>query len=589
MVTLIDKLNSRIKNDEYFLDENKEIIKEKIKTASLNLDEHLMSILLSDEEFKKAFFIESNGILVFDKVKFSWIISNNNFLPDSYTSYKNKIGLIDSNGDFLKNKDDVVLSFPYKDAVLLGGQTKEDDKRSETMLNEVLCKDYIDVLFEPKALKKHYKFDGDILTEFDCTINDNYIIKGNNLIALYSLLPKYEGKIKLIFIDPPYNTQSDTFKYNDTFNHSTWLTFMKNRLEVAKRLLAPDGSIYVSMDYNEVHYLKVLMDEVFGRDCFQREIIWRIGWLSGYKTTAKNYIRNHDTILYYTKDPNNFVFNKKYLQRDSDFQERFNDASLKKVLKELEDTFTFIPQGFLNKYSKMLMTEGLPEQYPLEDTWNCSIYDKLNSIAVVSFSGEKVSKMLGVDEIKGQKPEKLIKRIIETSSNDGDIVLDFFLGSGTTAAVAQKMNRRYIGIEQMDYVESTICERLKKVIKGEDNSGVTSECNYRGGGSFIYCELLEQNYTLIDEISKSNESNINNIYDKLTDSPFLLNYKIDIEALKSIKNVELFNSLSLSDKKKVLIEVLDKNLLYINYSEIEDEDKGVSDADKAFTKSFYGE
>ena len=121
--------------------------------------------------------------------------------------------------------------------------------------------------------------------------------------------------------DPPYNTQSDTFKYNDTFNHSTWLTFMKNRLEVAKRLLAPDGSIYVSMDYNEVHYLKVLMDEVFDRECFQREIIWRIGWLSGYKTIAKNYIRNHDTILYYTKDPNNFVFNKKYLQRDSDFQE----------------------------------------------------------------------------------------------------------------------------------------------------------------------------------------------------------------------------------------------------------------------------
>lgn len=235
------------------------------------------------------------------------------------------------------------------------------------------------------------------------------------------------------------------------------------------------------------------------------------------------------------------------------------------------------------------MTEGLPEQYPLEDTWNCSIYDKLNSVAVVSFSGEKVSKMLGVDEIKGQKAEKLIKRIIETSSNEGDIVLDFFLGSGTTAAVAQKMNRRYIGIEQMDYVETTICERLKKVIKGEDNSGVTNECKYHGGGSFIYCELLEQNYKLVDDISEADESNINSIYDKLTNSPFVLNYKIDIDAMKAIKNVELFNTLSLSDKKKVLIKILDKNLLYINYSEIEDEDKGVSDTDKVFTKSFYGE
>src|SRR5690606_21281382 len=128
--------------------------------------------------------------------------SNTNFLPDSYTAYKNKIGLIDANGDFLKYKDDVVLSFPYKDAVLVGGQTKEDDKRNEVMLNEVLCKDYIDVLFEPKAFKKHYKFDGKVQTKFNCSIDDNYIIKGNNLIALYSLLPKYEGKIKLIFIDP---------------------------------------------------------------------------------------------------------------------------------------------------------------------------------------------------------------------------------------------------------------------------------------------------------------------------------------------------------------------------------------------------
>lgn len=336
MKTLINKLSETLKKDTYFLDENEDIIIDKVKTAAINMDDHLLDILVSDDEFKKAFFIKKDKVLIFDKVKFSWIISSSDFLPDSYTSYKNKIGLIDSHNDFLKSKDDVVLSFPYKDSVLLGGQTKEDEKRSECMLNETLCKDYIDCLFAPKAFKKHYKFDGKEQTDFKCTTDDNYIIKGNNLIALYSLLPKYEGKIRLIFIDPPYNTKNDTFGYNDTFNHSTWLTFMKNRLEVAKRLLTPDGSIYVSMDYNEIHYLKVLMDEIFGRDCFQREIIWRMGFLSGYKTIVNNYIRNHDTILFYSKNPNNMLFNKLYID-NKDFKPLVKDSKdLRKYFKNLK-------------------------------------------------------------------------------------------------------------------------------------------------------------------------------------------------------------------------------------------------------------
>lgn len=585
MITLIDKLNSRIKNDDYFLDENKEIIKEKVKTASLNLDEHLMSILLSDEEFKKAFFTEKNGILVFDKVKFSWIISNNNFLPDSYTSYKNKIGLIDSDGDFLRSKDDVVLSFPYKDAVLLGGQTKEDDKRSETMLNEVLCKDDIDVLFSPKALKKHYKFDGSIQTDFICSMDDNYIIKGNNLIALHSLLPKYEGKIKLIFIDPPYNTKNDTFGYNDTFNHSTWLTFMKNRLEVARKLLSPDGSIYISMDYNEIHYLKVLMDEIFGRDCFQREIIWRMGFLSGYKTMFKNYIRNHDTILFYSRNPEGMLFNKLYIENEEFKPLVKKSKDLKKYFSKMNLTEQQIDDIF-----EYINYKSRGERYPLEDTWNCNKWDDLDSIAIES-STSRVGETIDLDGInfKGQKPEKLIKRIIESSSNKGDIVLDFFLGSGTTAATAHKLERRYIGIEQMDYIETAVCERMKKVVTGEDQDGISPTVNWKGGGSFIYCELLEYNNKLINEINVATGNSIDELFEQITNSPFTLNYKIDIEVLKSIKNVELFNSLSLSDKKKVLIKVLDKNLLYVNYSEIEDEGKGVSDADKAFTKSFYGE
>ena len=305
---------------------------------------------------------------------------------------------------------------------------------------------------------------------------------------MHSLKKQFAGKVKLIYIDPPYNTDSDTFAYNDSFNRSTWLTFMRNRLEVARDLLSSDGSIYVNIDYNEVHYLKILMDEVFGENNFQREIIWRIGWLSGYKTIAKNYIRNHDTILFYSKNPESFLFNKVY-NTYQDYAERYNDSQKKEIIEEL------IKEGIKKEKVKdiidFISKIGFPEKYPLEDTWNSSIYDKLNSIAVVSFSGEKVSKMLDRDEIKGQKSEKLLQRIIEVSTNENDIVLDFHLGSGTTCAVANKLKRQYIGIEQITAQTETSIMRLKKVIDGTDQSGISKSVNWQGGGDFVYFELAK--------------------------------------------------------------------------------------------------
>lgn len=584
MKTLISKLNDLFLKDPYFLDENGNLIKEKIKTSAINLDDHLLSALTSNDDIRDAFFVKKDEMLIFDKVKFSWIISNTDFLPNSYTSYKNKIGLTNSLGDFLKSKEDVVLSFPYKDAVLLGGQTKDEEKRSECMLNETLCRDYIDNLLSPKAFKFHYKFDGKIKKDdINCSQEDNYIIKGNNLIALHSLLPIYEGKVKLIFIDPPYNTNNDTFGYNDTFNHSTWLTFMKNRLEVARRLLSPDGSIYISMDYNEVHYLKVLMDEIFGRDCFQREIIWRMGFLSGYKTMVKNFIRNHDTILFYSRNPENMLFNKLYIE-NKDFKPLVKESKeLRKYLSKIN-----LSENEIDNLFDYINHKSRGEHYALEDTWNCNKWDYLDSIAIES-STSRVGETIEFDgkNFKGQKPEKLLQRIIESSSNEGDLVLDFFLGSGTTSATAHKLKRRYIGIEQMDYIESAICERMKKVVTGEDQNGISPAVNWTGGGSFIYCELMEQNSKLISEINYANEETIFDVYKKIINSPFALNYKIDSECLKSINNQKIFESLSLDEKRKVLIEMLDKNLLYVNYSDIEDVENIVSNIDKNFTRKFY--
>ena len=578
MESILTKLENLLKSNKEYIDENGKVIRDKVQSDALNLNHKLLQLLLDDDYINKYFFVDINGVKVFDKVKFSWVLSNREFLPNSFTRFKNRIGLIDANGSFISSKNDVVINFPHKDCYLEGGQTKDDQKRKEVFLNETLNQNDIDVLLQPKVITNYKEYK----SNSHSGIVDNFIIKGNNLIVLHSLLPKYHGRVKLIFIDPPYNTDNDTFGYNDSFNHASWLTFMKNRLEVAKKLLSKDGSIYVSIDYNEVHYLKVLMDEIFPGG-FKREIIWRIGWLSGYKTAEKNYIRNHDTILFYTMNPSDFTFNKIY-NTFSDFQDRFNATQKSEIINR------FIDNGLSDKRAKDLYDFvskiGFPEKYPLEDTWNSSIYDKLNSIAVVSFSGEKVSKMLGSNEFKGQKPEQLLQRIISASSNEGDIVLDFFLGTGTTSAVAQKLNRKYIGIEQMDYFDSVTVERMKKVINGTEKTGITNNVGWSGGGAFATFELKKLNQNLVDEIEVANEQSIDYIFKKVIESPFLI-CKVKIEDI--VQNKSTFDELKLEDKKRFLLEIIDKNMLYVNYSDIDDENMNVTLEEKADTKKFYGD
>ncbi len=295
MQNLLEDLKKSLKKEERFTVEG-ELLKNKIVESALKLDECLIKLLLSNKKLKEHFFTKVDEATIFDKDKFVKFISNKQFLPDSYTAFKNKIGLTEGD-EYISEKKDVVLSWPYKDCVLEGGQTKEDVKRDEVFWNQTLAPDEIDRLLDPKVFTSAKRVDKDGKHDFDKfnrrkdgTISDNLIVKGNNLLALHSLIKKFAGKVKLIYIDPPYNTNNDSFGYNDRFNHSTWLTFMKNRLEVAKELLAKDGSIYVQLDYNEVHYFKVLMDEVFGNNNFQREIIWYLSGAAGYKSLVNNYV-----------------------------------------------------------------------------------------------------------------------------------------------------------------------------------------------------------------------------------------------------------------------------------------------------------
>jgi len=586
MKNIFEQLKDLLKKDDRLVSQDELLLKNQAQELARKNDPALIRLLLSDKAIKQHFFFEVEKTLIFDKEKFIRFVSNKQFLPDSYTAFKNKIGLT-AGDEYLSEKKEVVLAWPYKDCVLEGGMTKEDQKRDEIFYNETLAPDDINRLLDAKVFtnfkridkKGEHKLDG-FQRDEKGNIKDNLIIKGNNLLALASLKKEFAGKVKLIYIDPPYNTDN-TFAYNDSFDHSTWLVFMRNRLEMAKQLLTNDGSIYVNIDYNEVHYLKILMDEVFGRNNFQREIIWRIGWLSGYKTIAKNYIRNHDTILFYTKDPNDFVFNKAYNTK-KDFTERFNADNKKEILEKLE-------QLKLNKKERedfltYVSEVGLPDKYPLEDTWNSSVYDKLNSIAVVSYSGEKVSKMLGVDEIKGQKSEKLLQRIIEVSTNEGDIVLDYHIGTGTTCAVAHKINRQYIGIEQMEYIENTAIARLKEVIKGE-GVGISKDVDWKGGGDFVYMELAKWNEEWIEKIEKAKTGKeLAKLWDEMKKTAFL-SYKVEPKTIDT--NVKDFANLSIADQKKFLIECLDKNQLYVNLSEIEDKEYGVSKEDMKLNKEFY--
>ena len=556
-LNLFDELkNTLLKNSKYSEQntENPKLLRNVVIEDALNMNKELLHILLSNPKLKNHFFTDVDGVLVFDKNKFTWTIENKEFLPDSYTRFKQKIGLIDSNERFISSNNDVVLSFPYKDCVLEGGQTKEDQKRSEIFFNETLAPEDVDCLLAPKVFAniKKYTKDGEEKVS-SISENDNLMIKGNNLLILSSMLKKYSGKVKLIYIDPPYNTGSDDFRYNDSFNHSTWLTFMKTRLELCKKLLSKEGAIYIQVDYHESHYLKVLCDEIFGVENFQREIIWRIGWLSGYKTKENNWIRNHDTILYYSKSNQEVKFNKKYIDK-KDFKENA-DSSV--------------------------------ERYPIEDVWNSSEYDVLNSIAITSFAKETVSKQLNSDDVvKGQKSEKLIKRIVEAHTEPNDLVLDFFGGSGTTAAVCMKLNRKFIICEQLDVQLDIMSRRLRNVIQG-DGCGISNSVNWTGGGSFVYCELKDLNQIYIKQIQNAgSDPQLIELYNKISKSKFI-NSKVKPSNIES--NVSDFESLSTESKRKLLIQLLDLNMLYVNYSDIDDEEYKVSDGDKSFNRSFYGD
>lgn len=653
MQNLLQDLVTLLEQDDRLVVEG-QLFKNKVIELALALDGSLIRLLLKHDGIRRHFFQDVDGVLVFDKIKFQQFVSNKAFLPDSYTAFKNKIGLT-AEGSYLTDSKEVVLAWPYKDCVLEGGQTKEDAKRDEVFWNETLAPDQIDRLLTPKVLTNFKKFDkhGEHKVT-KITRDDNLIINGNNLLALHTLKQVYAGRVKLIYIDPPYNTDTDTFKYNDSFNHSTWLTFMRNRLQIAWSLLASDGALYVQCDDNEYPYLKVLCDELFSQDAY--EITFYVQVRYGEKTlNEKNdYQKLIEQVLVYKKP--GFRPNKREVDYTIEkFEWQIKELSPGKpatlggrkvtIFKKGEYEILKVPAGltalketwasgtvlkgnasgkFFNDHLSVrteidgrevlykvqgIGEDGLGYRYftgPKKETATKGKFYSgvpLTRVQELQAGSSKKSVVIqnflnyadnfgncrsegGVELRGGKKPEEFLKELIEMGSKVGDLILDFFLGTGSTAATAMKLGRQFIGIEQIDYGSNDSITRLKNVVQG-DRTGISESVDWQGGGSFIYCELAQANQTFIDRIQDAKTTKtLRQIWDEMQDKAFL-SYRIDPKTL----NLEAseFSVLNLDNQKHFLIEVMDKNMLYVPASEIADISYGISDEDKKLNRQFFGE
>lgn len=371
---------------------------------------------------------------------------------------------------------------------------------------------------EKSYLAKHRVSDDDVF--------DNRLIFGDNLLALKALEQEFAGKVKCVFIDPPYNTGSAFKHYDDGLEHSIWLGLMRDRLEIIRRLLSPDGSLWITIDDNEAHYLKVICDEVFGRLNFVANAIWQKKYTIA--NDAKWLSENHDHVLIYAV--NKEVWRPYRLERSSDMDARYRNPDkhpkgpwkatplyAKRTGSEKEQSFSFKfkngvvwtpPRGTSPRFP----ADTLRQMDENDEIWfgsdGTATPSRKTFLSELKISGppaatiwlhseagnnhearEEVKAINPDDSFATPKPEKLLKRVLDIATLPGDLVLDSFAGSGTTGAVAHKMGRRWIMVELEEHCHTHIIPRLKKVIDGEDKGGVTEVTGWQGGGGFRYFKL----------------------------------------------------------------------------------------------------
>ena len=639
------KLTALLKSIPDYVDSDSgELLRVRLIDHAYQLDHNLIRLLSTDNEIANRFFEEIDGRWIFNYNTFVNYVNRHEFLPGSYTKFRNKIILtIDEKS--LTERGEIALVWPYKDCVLEGGQTKEGEKRKEIFFNEVIAQDEINRMLHPKVLthwKRHTETGEQDITEIkrdkNGTIRENLVIKGNNLIALHSLKQQFREQVKLIYIDPPYNTGNDSFGYNDSFNHSTWLTFMRNRLEVSKELLRSDGIIFVQCDDNEQAYLKVLMDDIFGAQNFVSNSVVVIN------RGGRDYggiARTHEYLLVYSKEAQTELNQIEEKNKKFDYEDEFGGFNLmelrnRNILFNAQNRPNLFYPFYVNPVDEdatglleisLEKKQGFVEVMPLKSQGVQTVWrwgkDRAREYLNMKIKGkakrdggymivqkhrskskrqrsvweekefvnergtEHIKTLFGRKVFDYPKSEYLIARIIELGSDVGDIVLDFHLGSGTTATAAHKMGRQYIGIEQMDYITEITVPRLNKVIAGEQG-GISESVNWQGDGNFIYCELRQHNETFMERIqSAQSTKELLDIWHEMSRESFLNWY---VKPGKPEEAEEHFVAINNVEKQKhLLAELLDKNQLYVHLSEMDDPNFEVSEKDKVLNHEFYRE
>ena len=626
---LYEELAKLLESNERYLVDGM-LSKDKVAEDALAMDSDLLKALTTNESIKNHFFGKVGTILIFDKVKFQKFVLNKDFLPDNYTAFRNKVGM-NKNDEFITESNDVVLVWPYKDCVLEGGQDEEDAKRAEIFWNLTLAPDQITRLLSPKALSNFEKYDdkGKKIALENVTEKDNLLIKGNNLLALHTLKGKYRNKIKLIYIDPPYNPDSknNTFTYNNSFNRSTWLTFMKNRLEVAREFLSPDGSLIIAIDENEQAHLGVLLKEMF-RD-YEIHCITIVHNPRG--TQAYNFSYTHEYAFFVIprgrksigarpkeKDEVNF----RNFRRDGLESERnFAKNCFYPILIQDGEIIGFGDVCKDDEHPKKSFTRGkITYVYPIDSNnverkWGyarqtvAEISDQLRckesragefEIEMGRTSGRYKTHWIDSRYDANAYGTKLLNDLVPNAEflfpkslwnvydclyaivgeDPEAIVMDFFAGSGTTAHAVLEMNksddgnRKFILCEQMDYVETVTKARIREVIKRN------------GKDSFVYAELLAANEQFVEMIRDAGTiDELQNIWNEMQERAFL-SYRAN-SVINSISKISL-SGLDKKEFKTFLLEILDHNMLYVPYSEMEDEQFGIDQNTQEINQKMFG-
>ncbi len=631
MQDVVEKL---LRSDTRFVAEDGVLLKNKVHEAALQYDAGLIRALLGNAKTKQHFFLDVDGALIFHVDKFVQFVTSKAWLPDSYTAFGNKVGL-QVGDEYLSQKRDVALVWPYKDCVLEGGMEKEDEKRDEIFYNETLASDEITRLLEPKVFtgwnrytKDGEKKVGELKRDESGMIRENLIIRGNNLLALHSLKEEFAGKVKLIYIDPPYNRDAEAF-YNDSFHTSSWLTFMMNRLAIAWHLLRPDGFLMIQIDDAQQAHLRILCDDLFPQR-FVNCVVVKSSETSGPKMAhiEKRLPKLKDYLLVYRKSDAGVL---RPIEAAKDFINK-DLAYLKYYSKIITNPSAPVEHWIIQSISDYCQNNGINAQdaqglvdFKLENAervvyrTNNKSFDQLEfptkTAEVTSATGLKyvwwegkqmlflkdylrehlgdlwtdistinLNKEGGVQLPAGKKPEELLQRLLDVVTTRGDIVLDYHLGSGTTAAVAHKMGRQYIGLEQLDYGDNDATVRLQNVIKG-DASGISKAVGWKGGWDFVYAELMKNNEALVERIEATKTTKaLWTIWEELKKSG-LLSYKVKPEAVDA--NKKTFEELSLAQQKDFLMRCVNKNHLYVNLGDMDDKTYKVSEEDKRLTRAFY--